>query len=238
MASYDVTNKTEKQLLEKKQQMEAWIESFKPQARTMTLAKMNEKLKENEEIIKYLDEEIAEYEHEIEGARIYIAEGYGDEDDERELEIMEHRLPELEEELKECQNEVIDLQIAMTQRGKYVIACKLIDKIDNRLDYFERKHAKAKRIRFETKLIRDDVPRNNLCPYCFEELDYDSGEVQLDHIHPVGKNGEAKVENLVYTCRTCNLKKKDKKLKTFIRDNKLNRELIIVYLTLLGKEID
>lgn len=82
--------------------------------------------------------------------------------------------------------------------------------------------------------IRRRLPTNHNCPYCDGPL----GEnYHADHIYPVSKGGQSRESNMVNVCETCNLKKKDDTLNTFIRKYGLNRDSIERSLIKLGKEI-
>ena len=58
--------------------------------------------------------------------------------------------------------------------------------------------------RKEVIAIRD----NFKCVYCNKEF-YASNEIELDHLHPKAKGGDDSWENLVASCKTCNLEKLD-----------------------------
>jgi 5-methylcytosine-specific restriction endonuclease McrA len=73
----------------------------------------------------------------------------------------------------------------------------------------------------------------NLCPYCEKPLDDDVPHA--DHIYPVSQGGLSTRKNMVYICSTCNMKKTNKTLREFIRDNKLDRYKIEKNLELLKK---
>ena len=82
--------------------------------------------------------------------------------------------------------------------------------------------------------IKRRLPTNHNCPYCDGPL----GEnYHADHIYPVSKGGQSRESNMVNVCETCNLKKKDDTLNTFIRKYGLNRDSIERNLIKLGKEI-
>lgn len=71
------------------------------------------------------------------------------------------------------------------------------------------------------------------CPYCNGELH--KGNAHQDHIHPVSKGGLSISENLVYVCSACNLKKRDKTLRVFLRDENLDLSAVFSRLDILGK---
>ncbi len=80
--------------------------------------------------------------------------------------------------------------------------------------------------------LRDQVKTLPVCPYCGRAL---GGEPHADHIHPVGFGGLSFPENMVYVCADCNIKKRDKTLREFVRDERLDWAAIERRLTLLGK---
>ena len=82
--------------------------------------------------------------------------------------------------------------------------------------------------------IKRALPSNHKCPYCDGPL----GEnYHADHIYPVSKGGQSRESNMVNVCETCNLKKKDDTLNTFIIKYGLYRDSIERNLIKLGKEI-
>lgn len=50
------------------------------------------------------------------------------------------------------------------------------------------------------------------CVYCGSD-----SQLQCDHVVPVSKGGETTLENLATACRSCNVRKKDKDRKAFVR---------------------
>jgi 5-methylcytosine-specific restriction endonuclease McrA len=65
-----------------------------------------------------------------------------------------------------------------------------------------------KRTATKSKITKSDIEllfdeQNISCFYCGADL----GEYHIDHIHPLSKGGEHKVENLCITCPRCNLRK-------------------------------
>ena len=75
-----------------------------------------------------------------------------------------------------------------------------------------------------------DVSRD--CPYCGLPL---GTAMHTDHIYPVSRGGLSTSENMVLVCEQCNLKKGDKTLREFIRENNLDINRIESALELLGK---
>ena len=54
------------------------------------------------------------------------------------------------------------------------------------------------------------LKQDNKCYYCESELDFNiKFEVHLDHYIPIAKGGPHSIENVVFSCKTCNLKKRD-----------------------------
>lgn len=57
------------------------------------------------------------------------------------------------------------------------------------------------------KLRQSILERDNYCcRYCGKT----NIDMHIDHVYPVSKDGETSINNLVTSCPTCNLKKKDK----------------------------
>jgi 5-methylcytosine-specific restriction endonuclease McrA len=71
------------------------------------------------------------------------------------------------------------------------------------------------------------------CPYCGGKL---GAEMHADHIYPLSKGGLSISSNMVFVCVTCNMKKRDMTLNTFIRKFNLVRADIERRLDRLGKE--
>lgn len=76
------------------------------------------------------------------------------------------------------------------------------------------------------------------CPYCGGELGVFSGNnsAHYEHIHPVSKGGLSTLENTVFICSSCNSKKSNMTLNSFIIEFKLDREAIFARLSILGKD--
>ncbi len=81
-------------------------------------------------------------------------------------------------------------------------------------------------------LVRS-LPRDHDCPYCGNHLGI---MPQADHIYPVSKGGLSTEKNMVYVCGKCNRKKFTRTLAVFIREEKLNRNLVESRLIALGKD--
>jgi hypothetical protein len=71
------------------------------------------------------------------------------------------------------------------------------------------------------------------CPYCGNSL----GTVpHADHIYPVAEGGLSTIQNMIYICKSCNMKKSDKTLRQFITENNMDREFIENNLSRLDKK--
>lgn len=90
------------------------------------------------------------------------------------------------------------------------------------------------RVRQQAETVKRSLPRNHPCPYCGGSLGSDAN---ADHIHPVSHGGMSSSVNMVYVCKSCNLKKSDLTLREFARRQGLNREVIEARLEKLGKRI-
>jgi 5-methylcytosine-specific restriction endonuclease McrA len=71
------------------------------------------------------------------------------------------------------------------------------------------------------------------CPYCGNSLGEDP---HADHIYPVAEGGLSTIKNMVYICKSCNMKKRDKTLRQFIFENNMDREFIENNLSRLDKK--
>jgi 5-methylcytosine-specific restriction endonuclease McrA len=101
--------------------------------------------------------------------------------------------------------------------------------IKNKLD------EKIKSKRKTLKKIKPTLTHSGYCPYCFKTFQDDS-DIHADHIYPLSKGGLESDNNLVLVCSSCNLKKGDLTLATFIKKYKLAREAIENELGLLNKD--
>lgn len=72
------------------------------------------------------------------------------------------------------------------------------------------------------------------CPYCGEPLISDDAE--LDHIYPVSKGGRSFRANLVFVCASCNQKKSDLTLRTFIELHGRDEQKVHASLRILQKD--
>lgn len=81
--------------------------------------------------------------------------------------------------------------------------------------------------------IRGRLETQGICLYCGDLL----GETyHADHIYPVSKGGRSIASNMVLVCVSCNFKKSDLTLSSFIRKFGLDREKIESRLTAMGKD--
>lgn len=69
------------------------------------------------------------------------------------------------------------------------------------------------------KLIEDS---KNICFWC--NCDIGKGETHLDHIYPLSKGGGHTINNIVVSCATCNLRKKDKNPEVWLDEILSNKE--------------
>lgn len=80
--------------------------------------------------------------------------------------------------------------------------------------------------------IKKQLDQYNHCPYCGNDIGNDP---QADHIYPISKGGRSTPENMVYICKSCNIKKGTLTLREFIKEHHMNRSLIDQNLERLGK---
>lgn len=119
-----------------------------------------------------------------------------------------------------------------------------LEKEKVKLQAVEDLKAKAAENDSETRKVADSFKRrfplarqlNRLsnCPYCNKSLNSDNAH--LEHIYPVSKGGRSIIKNLIWVCATCNLKKGDKTLSSFIKTSKLERDLVETNLDWLEKD--
>lgn len=135
-------------------------------------------------------------------------------------------------------------------------------KIEKRTKY-ELVQALAAAHQNETRSLAEQIKKDlhiqmkilNVCPYCekpfgqvvpanspqeplFDQTEGDEIKyinAHADHIYPVSKGGLSTRKNMVYICSTCNMKKSDKTLREFIKENNLDRDKIEKNLELLKK---
>jgi 5-methylcytosine-specific restriction endonuclease McrA len=83
------------------------------------------------------------------------------------------------------------------------------------------------------KQLSNQVTEFPDCPYCNGPLGHDP---HCDHIYPISHGGLSKINNMVFICKKCNMKKKDQTLREFIEQNGLNRDDIEKILIQLDKK--
>jgi 5-methylcytosine-specific restriction endonuclease McrA len=72
------------------------------------------------------------------------------------------------------------------------------------------------------------------CPYCGGAIN--QSDAQLDHIYPVSKGGLSTEENLVFVCSSCNRKKSNDTIRSFIEGAGFNSDIIYGRLKVLNKD--
>jgi hypothetical protein len=121
---------------------------------------------------------------------------------------------------------------------------KIYDKEIDRKKILDELKAKGAKNDSETRKIAESFKRkyplskqlNTLkdCPYCNNYLD--KNNAHLEHIYPVSKGGKSSSKNLVWVCASCNLKKKNMTLNSFIKKYEMKRMVIEINLDFLDKE--
>jgi len=101
--------------------------------------------------------------------------------------------------------------------------------------YRARVAAMDKKSRETIASLRDQVRKTSECPYCGNSVG--PGGHHLDHIVPVSRGGLNTVDNLVYICARCNLKKGDSGLLAFAKKAGIEIEPLIERLHRLGKHV-
>jgi 5-methylcytosine-specific restriction endonuclease McrA len=81
--------------------------------------------------------------------------------------------------------------------------------------------------------LKDKLIRAERCPYCDGPLGSDA---HADHIYPVAKGGQSRLENMVFVCSDCNAQKSNLTLNAFIHEFGLDRDAIEARLRTLGKD--
>ncbi len=81
--------------------------------------------------------------------------------------------------------------------------------------------------------IKLQLEKFDFCPYCQNEL---GNEPHADHIYPIVKGGLSIKANMVYICKSCNLKKHTLTLRAFVEKHELNWNFIEENLKLLKKD--
>lgn len=122
-----------------------------------------------------------------------------------------------------------------------VIARRLEEnnKQDDRLREMQARAAvKEKEVRSLAKQFRQELHGQlrlvKCCPYCGGVLS--ESNAHQDHIYPVAKGGLSARRNLVFVCGACNLRKRDKTLRSFIQGSNLDPSKVHARLELLKKD--
>lgn len=68
------------------------------------------------------------------------------------------------------------------------------------------------------ELIKLRNSQKGICFYCLKPLD-NNGRGHLDHKIPISRGGKHEIDNVVFSCSTCNLKKSTKTSEEFLNDN-------------------
>jgi len=155
---------------------------------------------------------------------------------------LQNRLDDYQKALKLAEE---SLQKETEKKKKYESSIKA--KAQKVVAAAEQRHAQARAIQkhYEGKnretvdqlkpLLRKEAEkRENVCPYCSGLLGH---QPHVDHIHPLSKGGMPLIENLVYVCSDCNLKKADKSLFAFATEYGLDFAAIANCLQKMGKFI-
>lgn len=81
--------------------------------------------------------------------------------------------------------------------------------------------------------VKKRLKLSDSCPYCGGPITNDG---HADHIYPVSKGGQSRLENMVHVCAACNIRKGNRTLSAFIADYGLDRPEIEERLRRLGKD--
>ena len=84
------------------------------------------------------------------------------------------------------------------------------------------------------KQIANQFKVLKICPYCGHSFNISSAHA--DHIYPISKGGYSTINNMVYVCEDCNIKKSNNTLNQFIRKTGYDRQDIERCLELLNKD--
>ena len=88
--------------------------------------------------------------------------------------------------------------------------------------------------RQQARGLKSKIEKQDNCPYCSNAI---SGESHLDHIHPLSKGGLNIAENLVNCCAKCNLRKSDKGVFQFCKEQGFEYEEVCNRLLMMGKHV-
>jgi len=136
----------------------------------------------------------------------------------------EHILKRIKLHQSKHREEKMTYLIEYRKNNKQLIALKRKNKyLENREDYLisnrERLRISTLKRRAIKKSTEDGtvnkeslfalkIKQNYKCYYCKEKLDFNSrNEAHLDHVQPLSKGGIHTLDNVVWSCRGCNLSK-------------------------------
>ena len=126
-------------------------------------------------------------------------------------------ISEIDYRVKVIKNEISEIQ----KQEKHDLKMAKAAAFDNET----RKHAKT---------VKSKITKLEICPYCNTNI---VGSSHLDHIHPVSKGGLNIQENLVDCCSSCNLKKADKGIFQFCKEQGFDDHMVCERLLNLGKHV-
>lgn len=112
-----------------------------------------------------------------------------------------------------------EIQLKKKQNGRAIIAA-----------YQGKSRSAAESIKAK---IAGQLSSYNLCPYCNSNI---GDNPECDHIYPIAKGGLSVEENMVFVCKKCNQKKRDRTLAQFIKTEVMDRCKIEEVLDILGKK--
>ena len=89
------------------------------------------------------------------------------------------------------------------------------------------------------KNFQKQINKFNFCPYCETQFNSENlnDKIHMDHIYPVSKGGHSVIENLVFICEQCNIKKSDQTLTRFCLSTGFETDNIVKRLLTLDKDI-
>ena len=142
--------------------------------------------------------------------------------------------------------EVSERQVTYRFPAAKVDRTRLVNEIErkratqNRIDTTrEKARAYDKKQREQVAVIRPklrvELESDPFCPYCGRGLKHQ--DAHADHIHPVAFGGMSILQNLVFVCADCNMKKGVMTLRQFIRTFSLDEKAVYARLELRGKMI-
>ncbi len=119
------------------------------------------------------------------------------------------------------------LRYGRSDKGKFIF----------KVNTFKRRAKKRNQI---YSLTKNDITKiyqrdKNKCVYCGDS-DKTKGNIHLDHIVPVSKGGDWSVINMVVSCRSCNVRKKDNDVLKWLKEERMFIPHIILNLLEKQKE--